>query len=163
MSTFPSSSARIRAAATTSLLVVASLAAATGFAADPPSTPPDRPPPQHQRHRHHHDPAMLDRHLDEIKGELKLQPDQQAAWQTFATAMKAQREQMHGRFEAMRAGHDQPGALPERLDRQLARMQQGLADMEQSHKAIKSFYSVLTPEQQKIMDQRFMRRHRPMA
>ncbi len=106
----------------------------------------------------HMDPAkmeqMVNRHLADFKAKLKLAPSQEAAWTTFANAMKPS-----GEMKAKRPDHAdmEKLALPERIDKMRAfrkeRMAAMDAAMDKRDEAIKTFYATLTPEQKKIADE----------
>jgi Spy/CpxP family protein refolding chaperone len=106
----------------------------------------------------HHDQARSPEQMKErmakrqaeLHDKLKLTPAQEPAWKTFAERM-------------------QPGAMPARPDRaELAklsapeRMERHLAMMKEHEKrmtarlaAVKEFYAVLTPDQQKVFNDQF--------
>ena len=100
--------------------------------------------------------ANMLKHLDKLKADLKLQPNQEGAWQAYTAKLQEQGAKM-------KALHQQAGAdaktltLPERLDQRTAFMKQRQADMEETNAALKALYASLTPEQRAIMDQRFSR------
>ena len=90
-------------------------------------------------------------HLTELKGKLKLRPDQEAAWNTFASAtqpgmrrMGADRQAMRGEFEKLNT--------PQRLDKMLAMSDARRARMLERSQAIKAFYAQLSPAQQSVFD-----------
>jgi Spy/CpxP family protein refolding chaperone len=79
---------------------------------------------------------------------LNLRPDQDAAFQALQAAMRPS--------ERMGDRHDK-GAMeglttPERLDRMAARMADRQAAFQRRADAIKQFYAVLSPEQQRAFD-----------
>jgi protein CpxP len=93
----------------------------------------------------------------ELHGKLKLTPAQQPAWNTFAEKMKpGERPARTDRAEMEKL------TAPQRMERMLAMMQEGQKRMNERLAAVKEFYAVLTPEQQKIFDQEFAtgRHHR---
>ena len=90
-------------------------------------------------------------HLSELKEKLKLRPDQEAAWNTFASATQprmrpagADRQAMRGEFEKLNT--------PQRLDRMLAMSDAHRARMLARSQAIKAFYAQLSPAQQSVFD-----------
>ena len=90
-------------------------------------------------------------HLSELKEKLKLRPDQEAAWNTFASATQpglrhagADRQAMRGEFEKLNT--------PQRLDRMLAMSEARRTRMIERSQAIKAFYVQLSPAQQSVFD-----------
>ena len=90
-------------------------------------------------------------HLSELKEKLKLRPDQEAAWNAFASTtqpgmrrMGADRQAMRGEFEKLNT--------PQRLDRMLAMSDAHRARMLARSQAIKAFYAQLSPAQQSVFD-----------
>ncbi|OIP09261.1 MAG: hypothetical protein COW56_06240 [Rhodocyclales bacterium CG17_big_fil_post_rev_8_21_14_2_50_68_7] len=96
-----------------------------------------------------HDPEA---HLRELKAELKINAEQEGAWQAFATQANAQAATMKAMFESMRQA---AGPAPERMESRVAMMKTRVAGMEAMSAALKDLYAVLTPEQKAIADQRF--------
>jgi protein CpxP len=89
--------------------------------------------------------------LSELKEKLKLTPEQQAAWDAFASASQpglphagADRQAMRGEFEKMNT--------PQRLDRMLAMSDARRARLLERSQTIKAFYAQLSPEQQAVFD-----------
>lgn len=114
----------------------------------------------------HGDPAkmaqMHAKHLAELKAKLKITASQEAAWSTFAEAMKPPTELMGQRPD--RAELDKL-STPERIDKMRALHKEHMAAMEAAMDkrgdATKAFYTTLTPEQKKLFDAEFakMGRH----
>jgi hypothetical protein len=95
-----------------------------------------------------------------LKAKLKLAPEQEAAWNAFASASQPGMHRMGGDRQAMR---DEFARLstPERLDRMQAMAEMRRVKMAERTEAIKAFYAQLTPEQQKVFDAEAMTgRHR---
>ncbi|MFH1818999.1 MAG: Spy/CpxP family protein refolding chaperone [Pseudomonadota bacterium] len=93
-------------------------------------------------------------HLSELKEKLKLRPDQDAAWNAFASATQpgmrqagADRQAMRGEFEKLNT--------PQRLDRMLAMSEVRRTRMLERTRAIKAFYAQLSPAQQSAFDAAF--------
>ncbi|AOZ50986.1 Spy/CpxP family protein refolding chaperone [Chromobacterium vaccinii] len=93
----------------------------------------------------HMDPAkheeMRAKHLQALHDKLKIQPQQEAAWQTFAASMKPEKME--------KPAMDDKATAPEKMESMMQRQQ---ARMQQRLDALKAFYAQLTPEQQKTMD-----------
>ena len=104
--------------------------------------------------------AMVDARLSDLKAQLKITSDQEAAWQTYAAAAKEQAAGMKAMRAQMLEG---TGTAPERMAQRTAAMQQRAAGMATMTNAFSALYAVLTPEQKAIADQNFrMMGHRGM-
>ncbi|MFD1712513.1 hypothetical protein FVQ98_09610 [Ottowia sp. GY511] len=90
----------------------------------------------------------------ELKAALKLTSAQEGAWITFTTAT-----QPPARAERSAQDRDAFKNLntPQRIDLMEKRMAERQAHMKQRGDAVKTFYAQLTPEQQKVFDERGMR------
>ena len=94
--------------------------------------------------------AMMERHLANLKAQLKITPAQEPAWQAFATKAKEQADTMR----AMRAKMlDATGPAPERMRQRTELMKQRVGNMETMTAALSDLYAALTPEQKAIADQ----------
>jgi hypothetical protein len=92
---------------------------------------------------------------------LALRPDQEAAWATFKASLapspeaqarrKAWAEEAVDRKDGPRPEHARP-TTPERLDRMAARMAEHQAAFQRHAAAVKAFYAVLSPQQQRTFD-----------
>lgn len=87
-------------------------------------------------------------HLADLKGKLKLQPHQEAAWNTFEQAMQPPAPPA---ARADRAAMEKL-TTPERIDQMQAMHAQREAEMKKRGDATKTFYAGLTPEQKKTFD-----------
>jgi len=88
----------------------------------------------------------------ELHDKLNLNAGQESAWQAFVAATVP-----NGQWKRPdRAEWDKLPA-PERMEKQLALMKEREAHMAERLAATKAFYATLTPEQQKIFDENFMR------
>ena len=85
------------------------------------------------------------RHMERLKAELKLSPEQEAAWKAFVVRTEPQP------FKAPAQDWSKM-TTPQRLDAQQALHAERSADMAKRIEATKSFYAQLTPEQQKAFD-----------
>lgn len=105
--------------------------------------------------------AMQDRHHAALKASLKLTAAQEGAWTTFTAAMKPPAD-MAARMAEHAALVKLP--TPERIDKMKAlraqRMGEMTVAMDQRGEAVKAFYAVLTPEQQKVFDAHAMQKPR---
>ena len=88
--------------------------------------------------------------LDSLKTELKLTGKQTAAWDTFETAVRGQRDAMIATHNAMWSTGPDPEA-------HVAFMQQRLDGLKTVQKARTDLYNVLTPEQKAIADRYWTR------
>lgn len=99
------------------------------------------------------DPAAhLDAHLAAMKTELKITANQESAWQAYAGQAKKQAESMHSLHAQAPAAAQ---SAPDRLSQRAEFMKQRTAHMEAMSVALKTLYTVLTPEQRTIADQYF--------
>lgn len=94
--------------------------------------------------------AHKSEHQAKLKAELKLKPEQEAAWTAFV-AGTAHGPRMGGRDGAQ---HAEMAKLttPERLDKMMAMHAERSAEMAKRMEATKTLYAKLTPEQQKTFD-----------
>lgn len=96
----------------------------------------------------------IEKRQTELHDKLKLTSEQEAAWKKFSEKMKPE----------SRNRPDQPelSALhaPERMERMLSMMKEHESRMADRVAAVKEFYAVLTPEQQKLFDDQFSRHRR---
>ncbi len=99
-------------------------------------------------------------HLAELKQQLELRPEQEAAWNAFVSASQPGMHPITGEKQAMRAAFEKL-TTPQRLDRMLAMSEARSARLAARAEAIKAFYAQLTPEQQGVFDTEAMPgRHR---
>ena len=91
--------------------------------------------------------------MDALKQELKLDAKQEDAWNRYTEAMSQSRQP---RSKDDRVDFSKL-STPERLDHMRERMAERQERFEQRSDAIKAFYAELTPEQQKIFDERATR------
>ena len=97
--------------------------------------------------------AVFDSRMAASKAELKITAEQESAWQAYATQVKTRFETMQA-FRASMHAAAPAGSAAERIEQHAAMMKQGAAMAEQTSKAVKDLYAVLSPEQRAIADQR---------
>jgi protein CpxP len=98
---------------------------------------------------------MRAQRVAKLHDELKITPAQESAWNAFVASMKP----------AQRAGANQHGdraamaglSAPERAQKMIERQKQRTVFMEQRLTALNSFYSVLSPDQKKVFDDKAAR------
>ena len=97
------------------------------------------------------DPARMQermaQRLAELKLKLQLAPAQDAAWNSYATAMKLpahSRRPDHAALDSL--------STPDRIDHMRVLRNDRIAEMDRRGDATKAFYAVLTPEQKKAFD-----------
>lgn len=148
-------------------LVLAGLLATVGASATaqtPPAAPAGSPPAAgkpagpHEGRMARHDPAkmqaMIAKHQAELKAKLKITPAQEGAWTSYTAAMQPP---AHGARPTpeQRAEFDKL-TTPQRIDKMKELRTQHMAEMnaamDKRGEATKTFYAVLTPEQQKTFD-----------
>jgi hypothetical protein len=88
-----------------------------------------------------------------LHDKLGLSPTQEAAWKTFSDKLQATAPV---RSEAAPVANM---TAPERADRMVAFLQTAQQRAATRAQAVKEFYSVLSPEQQKVFDSQFHGRH----
>ena len=145
-------------------LLLASLMAGAAFSslAQTPPAGPMGSPGGEQRGMMRHGPmdpakmqAMVAQRQAALKETLKITPAQEGAWTAFTSTMQPSPD-MHKRRMEMRAEMDKL-TTPERIDKMRALRTQRDAEMDQRANATKSFYAVLSAEQQKVFDAQTMR------
>jgi Spy/CpxP family protein refolding chaperone len=101
--------------------------------------------------------AKVEKRLADLKGELKITPDQEAVWAAYAEKIRSNVKAIKDRMDA--AMHDQPQTAPERFDRHIELMRARLASFENMDEALKQLYAALTPEQKAAADRHFAKMH----
>src|ERR1700693_1038339 len=88
-----------------------------------------------------------------LHDKLSLSPTQEAAWKTFTDRLRA--------TAPVRSDAAPVATMtaPERADRMAAFLQTAQQQAATRAQAVKEFYAVLSPEQQKIFDSQFQGRH----
>jgi protein CpxP len=138
-------------------LLLAGLLAATGLSAiaqTPPAAQPGAGAPAHMQRgeQRRFDPARMqqriDRHFAELKTKLQITPQQESAWTAFVAGT---RPQMVERPRFDRAEFDKL-TTPQRIDRMREMRARRAAEMDKRADAVKTFYTALTPPQQKAFD-----------
>lgn len=95
--------------------------------------------------------GRIEQHQKHLHDALKLSADQEPAWKKFTESM-----QRPARPE--RGNRDEWAKLttPERAEKMLDLAKQRQERMAEHVSALKSFYSILTPEQRKVFDEQHM-------
>lgn len=101
---------------------------------------------------------MKAKHQAQMHDKLKITAEQEGAWKAFLDSHQTEAHQRPSADErkAMEAMN-----TPARMEKMLEKRRLGLANMQKHVDALKQFYAVLTPEQQKLFDDshRHMRHH----
>ncbi len=118
-------------------------------------TPPPSAPPSADAMREHWQAHMRERAEARAKAlhdVLRIRPDQEGAFQAFLGAMRPAEHRMGPAGE--HPDHQAMAALttPQRLDRMAERMAKHQADFQRKADAVRRFYSVLNPDQQRAFD-----------
>ena len=140
--------------------LLAGLLATAGFATmaqTPPTAPAAQAAPAHMDR---HDPAKWEarmaqrraKHMAEFKAKLKITAAQEGAWTTFAASMQPPPHPMMGKDRAAMRADFARLTTPERIDKMRAMRSERAERMDKRADATKTFYAVLTPEQQKVFD-----------
>ena len=119
-------------------------------------------------HHGHRDPAkmqeMMAKRQAALKAKLNLNAGQETAWATYVAAMQPPAD-MGARMspENRKKMHDEWAALttPQRIDKMNEMKTRRDAEMAKRGDATKSFYTALSPEQQKVFDATTMRHGGP--
>ena len=130
--------------------LIASVAAFAAFAAgasmvvaqDLPMQPPQA---KHEAMMHEH----MEAHVRALHDILNIRPDQEAAWKAFTASMVPP---PHPDMDHHGDGHETAMTTPERLDHMAAEMAEHQAAFQRHAEAVKRFYAVLSPQQQKAFD-----------
>lgn len=145
-------------------LLLASLLAGTALSAlaqTPPAGPMVSPGGEHRNMMRHGpmDPAKMQARIAQrqaaLKEKLKITTAQESAWTVFTSTMQPPAD-LHKRRMEMRADMDKL-TTPERIDKMRALRTQRDAEIDRRANATKTFYSALSPEQQKVFDAQRMR------
>ncbi len=129
-------------------LIAAVSMSAASLAQEPPAEPP---PAAAQEHWAEHARAHAEERAKALHDLLKLRPDQEAAFQAFLASMRPSGGRMAMRE---RDGENANATLttPQRLDRMAARMAKRQAEFQRRADAIRSFYAMLSADQQRAFD-----------
>jgi protein CpxP len=91
--------------------------------------------------------AAMEKHQAQLHAKLKLSAAQEPAWKTFIAAnTPAAMPTPPDRKEMEKL------TTPERMEKMMERSKQHQEKMQERLAALKTFYAVLTPEQQKVFD-----------
>jgi len=98
-----------------------------------------------------------EKRLETLKSDLKLNPNQEAAWAEWAGKIKGD----HVGWEEMHKSEQTWASLPapDRMEKMLALSKEHIARQEVRLAATKTFYATLSPEQRKIFDKGFNFKH----
>ncbi|MDB5731230.1 MAG: hypothetical protein JWQ03_1125 [Variovorax sp.] len=156
-------------------LLAAGLLASAAFVASAqapaaPSAVPGSATAASESQRHMHEPRdgrFLERmqehriqRLAQLKDKLRLNASQQTAWTTYAAALQpSARTAQQGDRDTARAEFEKL-STPQRLDLMQARQAERATRFARQADATRSFYAVLTPEQQKTFDAETLPRSR---
>lgn len=93
--------------------------------------------------------ARAEQHLAQLKSQLKLTPQQEPLWATFADKVKSEAGQG---MKAMREKAETPMTAPERMAQMMGMMRERMTAMESVGDTFNNLYEALTPEQKAIAD-----------
>jgi periplasmic protein CpxP/Spy len=96
---------------------------------------------------------MAGQDLDQLKAQLAITPEQEAAWQAYAAKRGEQAALMQSQHAQRPQGTDATVSAPERMAQHLGVMSQHLAGMQGMSAALTDLYAVLSPEQRTVADQ----------
>jgi hypothetical protein len=124
----------------------------------------DAPPPPHapgqfrgqaQGQWREHMQAARAEHARILHDALAIRPDQEAAWQAFqaaTTPAPGERKAWREAHAGERGAAPHAATTPERLDRMAQRLAEHEAAFQRHAAAVKTFYAVLSPQQQRTFD-----------
>ncbi len=95
------------------------------------------------------------KHQDSLYEKLKLTAKQEAAWKKFTAS-----QPVPGKKDRPDPAEMEKLNAPQRMEKGLEHMRAMEKAVTEHLAAVKEFYAVLTPEQQKIFDEQTQRRHR---
>ena len=133
------------------ILIGATLFGMSGIAFATHEPKADDEHPSAQSHKEGRSPERMKermaKHQAKLHDKLKLTASQEPAWKTFITSMTPpDMGKRPERADMMKL------SAPERADKMLTMMKEREAHMGEHVAAMKTFYAVLTPEQQKTFD-----------
>ncbi|PZN69369.1 MAG: hypothetical protein DM484_29850 [Candidatus Methylumidiphilus alinenensis] len=99
-----------------------------------------------------------EKRLETLKSDLKLTASQEAAWTEWAGKIKGDRKGWEEKRKDFESLENLPA--PQRLEKMLEFSKEHIAKQETVLAATKTFYAVLTPEQQQVFDKGFRFGHR---
>lgn len=133
---------------------------ATALAAENPAglTAPVAPPMHARMDRPPRDGAEFEKraeaHRAKLHDALKLSADQETAWKAFAEKTKPQPRPARPDW-----AESSKLSTPDRMEKMLSVMREGVNRMSARVAAVKTFYAKLTPDQQKTFDAEYMPKH----
>jgi Spy/CpxP family protein refolding chaperone len=117
------------------------------------------PTREERQARHAEFEARRAQRIAKLHDELRITPAQESAWSAFVASMKP--AQHNGGEHGGRQHGDRAAwaglTAPQRAEKMLAMQKERTAAMEQRVAALNSFYSVLSPEQKKVFDEKTAR------
>ncbi|QRX84990.1 Spy/CpxP family protein refolding chaperone [Glaciimonas sp. PAMC28666] len=119
------------------------------------NAPMHQPPTAEQRAKFE---ARMAKREAKLHTALKITPAQEGAWKTYISQMRPNRSAMPMQRPTKEEWAKQ--TAPERMDHRIEFMKKMEARMSDRAAALKQFYAVLTPDQQKILDKHFIHEHR---
>ena len=133
---------QIRLLASVAVFAAFAAGASIAISQDLPMQPPQA---QHEAMMHAH----MEAHAKAMHDILAIRPDQESAWQAFIASMVPPH---HADMDHHGDGQETAMTTPERLDHMSAEMAEHQAAFQRHAEAVKRFYAVLTPQQQKAFD-----------
>ena len=126
------------------LLLTGLMAAALSTLAQP--APPDRGGPENHERMQEQAQRHMERRAADLKTKLKLNADQEGAWNQYTAAMKPPV------YTRAQAADFEKLSTPERLDKMRELRKQREAEIDKREHATRAFYATLNPEQKKVFD-----------
>jgi protein CpxP len=137
------------------LIVASTLAVAAGGSARAEQAPPSPPSEQegYQGGAEWDRAEGMEKRLEALHKDLKLNASQEAAWTEWSGKMKAARPAWKERHKEFESWANLP--VPERMEKMLALAKERVSHLEERLAATKTFYGTLTPEQRQVFDKQF--------
>jgi Spy/CpxP family protein refolding chaperone len=95
----------------------------------------------------------MEKRLETLHKDLKLNPSQETAWTEWSDKFKAGRSAWKERHKDFESWANLP--VPERMEKMLAFSKERVSRLEGRLAATKTFYATLTPEQRQTFDKQF--------
>lgn len=110
----------------------------------------------HGERMRRHDPAKMQDYMARrqaaMKSKLNITPAQEGAWTAFTAAMQPPADMMGARPGVEQHTEMDKLTTPQRIDKMREMRTQRMAMMDKRGEAAKTFYAVLSPDQQKVFD-----------
>lgn len=98
--------------------------------------------------------SRMEKHRAQLHDKLKLSPTQEPAWKSFIEAvMPSMADMHHGAKPGQDSKTEAALTTPAQMEKMLAQAKARVERMQTKLEALKTFYALLSPEQQKTFDE----------